>query len=150
MDIAKTIMAAIGSFAIGFAVVYLIAAAISRIRRKLRKRKQAAKKQEAEVEAVKPKRVIKIGTMDIILIIMAVGLLLFTLKMIDLFETYSATPDTLITCVFGLCGGECGALGWIKTTKEKYRERNWRLEEQRKHEEAAKTDATYDTPRNEL
>jgi coenzyme F420-reducing hydrogenase gamma subunit len=30
-----------------------------------------------------------------------------------------STPDTLITCVFGICGVEGGVMGWIKTSKNK-------------------------------
>ena len=42
--------------------------------------------------------------------------------------------DTLCTCVFAACGGECGVMGWIKTTKERQRERSFELED-REHEE---------------
>lgn len=35
--------------------------------------------------------------------------------------------STLITCVFGICGGECGVMGWIRTTKDKQKEREYDL-----------------------
>ena len=70
--------------------------------RKRRKRKSAARK--------------KLKTMDIILVVMAVLLVAFTLKMILVFEQTGAIPDTLCTCVFVALGGECGVMGWIKTT----------------------------------
>lgn len=62
----------------------------------------------------------KIGTMDIILVILAVFLLAFVALMIALYYHTGGIPDTLCTCVFGICGGECGVMGWIKTTKDKH------------------------------
>lgn len=70
-----------------------------------------------------------IGTMNIILIIVGIFLVLFTLKMISLFETYGMVPDTLINCVFVALAGECGIMGWIKTSKEKNKDRRWQLED---------------------
>lgn len=78
-----------------------------------------------------------IGKMDLILVIMGITLLLFTQKMIQLFEMYQAVPDTLITMVFGVCGGECGVMGWIKTTKERQTDRRWQIEDEKRMEEAA-------------
>ena len=61
----------------------------------------------------------RMGTMDFILLIVFLCLTVFTIAMIALFTVYGSVPDTLITCVFATLGGECGILGWIKTTKEK-------------------------------
>lgn len=61
----------------------------------------------------------KIGAMDIILIIVGIALLAFTIAMIITFKQQGAVPDTLVTCVFATLGGECGIMGWIKTSKEK-------------------------------
>lgn len=63
----------------------------------------------------------KIGTMDIILIIVGISLLAFTIVMIEIFKQQGAVPDTLITCVFAALASECGIMGWIKTAKEKAR-----------------------------
>ena len=60
-----------------------------------------------------------VRTMDIILAVIAVFLLLFIVVMIWLYYQTGAIPDTLCTCVFAVCGGECGVMGWIKTSKEK-------------------------------
>ena len=70
-----------------------------------------------------------IGTMNLILIIVGLFLVLFTMKMISLFETYGMVPDTLINCVFVALAGECGIMGWIKTSKEKNKDRRWQLED---------------------
>lgn len=61
----------------------------------------------------------KIGTMDLILLIIGIFLMLFTVAMSLMHALTGSTPDTLITCVFGICGFECGAMGWIKTSKDK-------------------------------
>ena len=73
-------------------------------------------------------------TMDVILVFIAVFLLAFIVTMIILYYTTGAIPDTLCTCVFAACGGECGVMGWIKTTKERQRDRQYELED-RKHQE---------------
>ena len=64
-----------------------------------------------------------------ILVIVGVSLLVFTIVMIQLFKVYGTVPDTLITCVFATLGGECGIMGWIKTTKDRNRERKWEQED---------------------
>ena len=76
----------------------------------------------------------KTGTMDIILIVIAIVLLVFIAAMLWLYYTTGGIPDTLCTCVFAVCGGECGVMGWIKTTKDRYRDRQYELED-REHAE---------------
>lgn len=68
-------------------------------------------------------------TTNVILLILAVFLLGFVVAMIWLYVKTGAIPDTLCTCVFAICGGECGVMGWIKTTKERTRERKYELED---------------------
>ena len=70
-----------------------------------------------------------------ILIIVGVFLVAFTLKMISLFEAYGMVPDTLINCVFVALAGECGIMGWIKTSKEKNKDRRWQLEDRKQERE---------------
>ncbi len=72
-----------------------------------------------------------IGVMNIILAVIGVALLVFTAVMIWLYRTTGAIPDTLCTCVFAALGGECGVMGWIKTTKERRQEHKWEVEERR-------------------
>ena len=60
--------------------------------------------------------------MNVILVIVGIALLVFTITMIWLYYSTGAIPDTLCTCVFAVLGGECGIMGWIRTTKERYRE----------------------------
>lgn len=79
----------------------------------------------------RPPKKKKTRTMDIILVIIAIALLAFTIEMIQLFRETGMIPDTLVTCVFAALGGECGAMAWIKTTKERNKEREWSVEDQR-------------------
>ena len=85
------------------------------------------KRRRAKAKANKTPK--KIRTMDAILVIIAVALVAFTLEMIKIFRETGMIPDTLCTCVFAALGGECGAMAWIKTSKERRRERKWELED---------------------
>lgn len=77
----------------------------------------------------KDKQKKEIRTMDLILVIVGLLLISFTVSMILIFRKYGSVPDTLITCVFAALAGECGIMGWIKTTKEKNKDREWLLED---------------------
>lgn len=72
----------------------------------------------------------KTNKMDIILLVVGTVLLAFTVVMIIIYVNIGSVPDTLITCVFAALGGECGAMAWIKTTKERRQEREWELEDE--------------------
>lgn len=76
----------------------------------------------------------QVRTMDVVLVVIAVFLLVFIGIMLWLYHRTGGIPDTLCTCVFAACGGECGVMGWIKTTKERQRDRLYELED-REHEE---------------
>lgn len=76
--------------------------------------------------------------MDIILVIVGIALLAFTITMIRLFMMYGYIPDTLVTCVFACLGSECGALAWIKTTKEKRQQREWQIADEERQKEYIK------------
>ena len=65
------------------------------------------------------KKKTKLGTMDLILLLLGIFLALFTTAMIVIHCITGSTPDVLITCVFGICGVEGGVMGWIKTSKNK-------------------------------
>lgn len=76
----------------------------------------------------------KYKTMDVVLVVVGVLLIAFTLKMIHVFETTGAIPDTLCTCVFAALSGECGIMGWIKVTKDKYTDRKWQQEDKERED----------------
>lgn len=87
----------------------------------------------------------KIGAMDVILVIVGISLLAFTVAMIQIFREYGAVPDTLVTCVFAALGGECGIMGWIKTTKDRNKERKWEQEDRQEAKQEAQ-----ERPRNDM
>lgn len=66
----------------------------------------------------------KLGTMDRILVILGIFLLCFVIAMTVIFVVCGSIPDTLVTCVFGICGIEGGVMGWIKTSKNRLRKLN--------------------------
>lgn len=76
----------------------------------------------------------KAGTMDVVLVMLGIFLVAFVVVMIALYYLTGGIPDTLCTCVFAICGGECGVMGWIKTTKDKNQDRQYIIED-RKYEE---------------
>lgn len=76
-------------------------------------------------------------TMDVILVVIAIFLLVFVVVMIWTYHKTGGIPDTLVTCVFAALASECGIMGWIKTSKDRYRERKYELED-REHEEKSK------------
>lgn len=90
------------------------------------------------------------GVMNIVLLISALLLAWFTVTMIQLFREYGMVPDTLVSCVFMALAGEAGIMGWIKTNKEKYRDRKWQKEDQKEMEEAAKQVAVGPSEKNKL
>lgn len=75
-----------------------------------------------------------VHAMDVVLVVMACFLVIFVGVMVWLHYATGSIPETLCTCVFAFCGGECGVMGWIKTTKERKQDRANELED-RKYEE---------------
>jgi hypothetical protein len=73
----------------------------------------------------------KIKTSDVALVLVFAVLVVFTAYMCVLYRECGSIPDTLVTCVFATLGGECGALAWIRTTKEKYKDREWQKEDEK-------------------
>ena len=115
----RTILINVATFIAGGAALYLMLWFLSG-----RGRSQRRGKRTKQPE---PKK--KIGTMDIVLIVVGVALTAFTVEMIRIFRETGTEPSTLETCVFGALGGECGVMGWIKTNKERYRDREWQKED---------------------
>lgn len=78
-------------------------------------------------------------TMDMILILVGVAVVIFTVVMIWLYLITGAIPDTLCTCFFVACTGECGFMGWIKTAKTRYQDREWLLEDEKRFDDKLKS-----------
>ena len=73
-------------------------------------------------------------TMDVILVILAIFLLVFVIVMIAIYIRTGGIPDTLCTCVFSVCGGECGVMAGSKQRKTDTfpDSMNWRIGRQTK------------------
>lgn len=71
----------------------------------------------------------KMGTMDVILLILGAFLFLFTIAMIIVYCITGGIPDTLCTCVFAACTGELSVMGWIKTSKDRRQRKQCEEEE---------------------
>ena len=135
------IITAAVSFLVGVLIVFLLLASVSSIRRRSGERRSAGAatpRERRRVPLQKPK------TSTVVLVFVAAFVLLFTNRMIELYEATGGIPDTLVVSVFGICGGECGALSWIRTSQEKHRDRKWEAEDRKRMEEEAKRQATAD------
>lgn len=62
---------------------------------------------------------LKVKTSKLILLVMAVLLVAFVVKMIALYEQTGGVPDTLVSCVLGGGLAELGLTAWIKVSKVK-------------------------------
>lgn len=101
-----------------FALLYIVT-------NKGKKKRGKPKPQHAQ----KKKLLDKIGVMNLALVVVVVIFIWFTHEMIELFKIYLAVPDTVVAGVYAVLGGECGFLGWIRTSKEKNQERKWMKED---------------------
>ena len=88
-------------------------------------------------------------TMDLILIIVGASVVIFTIVMIWLYILTGAIPDTLCTCFFAACTGECGFMGWIKTAKTRYQDHEWQLQYEETQRKLMEKDRKLETIRND-
>lgn len=62
---------------------------------------------------------LKIKTSKLVLLVLALLLVSFVLKMIQLYESTGGIPDTLVTCVLGSGLAELALTAWITVSKVK-------------------------------
>ncbi len=86
-------------------------------------------------------------TMDFILVLVGASVVVFTVVMIWIYLMTGGIPDTLCTCFFIACTGECGFMGWIKTAKTRYQDREWQEEYEKKQKELMETQAALEEER---
>ena len=118
---------------IGAVALYLVSSIVSSKKRKKRaetRGKEPVIEKKVKTKTAKKNLVSRLGVMNIILVVIGLMLFWFTVVMIDLFKDYGMIPDTLVSCVFVALTGECGVMGWIKTNKEKFRDRKWQKEDE--------------------
>lgn len=143
-NVRDLIITAAVAFVAGALGIFLLSATVASIRRRGSERRQTG--------AAEPKgkrwrwaSVRKPKTSTVVLVFVAAFILLFTNRMIELYEATGGIPDTLVVSVFGICGGECGALSWIRTSKEKHRDRRWSLEDEKRMNKADQRTAHVDS-----
>lgn len=138
MSTGLIVTACVVCFVLGTLSIVLLANLLATHRREAQNVKQKIQPKRKPKRKKKEHIIDRIGTMNFILIIVGITLLVFTVVIINLFKMYGSIPDTLVQCVFAVLGGECGVMGWIKTTKEKNKDREWQKEDR----EEAMTPAT--------
>ena len=72
----------------------------------------------------------KFGTLNIILIIVFAFFILFHFQMLQLYKEFGSLPESYAIAVVGATIGEAGICGWIRTNKDKHRERQWEKEDE--------------------
>lgn len=74
----------------------------------------------------------KVGTLNLVLILMFAFFIWFNWQMLCIFREYACIPETYACAVIAATIGEAGICGWIRTTKDRNRERKWEQEDREK------------------
>lgn len=77
----------------------------------------------------------RIGTLNIVLIFVGAYMVFINWQMLKVFQLYGSAPETAWCSLIAALLGECGICGWIKTTKEKHKDRQEPQEYQEPSEE---------------
>lgn len=85
----------------------------------------------------------KIGTLNLILILVGAFFVWFNWQMLDIFREHASIPETYACAVIAATIGECGICGWIRTNKDKQREHKWEKEERQAEESAESENASH-------
>lgn len=86
---------------------------------------------------------VKIGTLNLILILVGAFFVWFNYQMLDIFRELGSIPETYACAVIAATIGECGICGWIRTNKDRRREHQWEQEE-KQAEKSAKSKESED------
>ncbi len=81
----------------------------------------------------------KIGTLNLILILVGAFFVWFNWQMLEIFREYASIPETYACAVIAATIGECGICGWIRTNKDRRREHQWEQEEKKQADESAES-----------
>lgn len=92
---------------------------MNRKKRRERRHRKALRKERRR------KWISNIGTLNIVLILVGIFFLWFNWQMLQLFRMYGQLPETYACAVIGATIGEAGICGWIRTTKDRKRDREW-------------------------
>lgn len=90
-----------------------------------------AKRLEAKSAKLKLKEMLdKIGTLNIVLICVGLFFFWFNWQLLKLFKDMGSIPEVYACAVIAATIGEAGICGWIRTNKDRKREREWSKEDQ--------------------
>lgn len=71
----------------------------------------------------------KIGTLNLILVLVGAFFVWFNSQMLEIFRECASIPESYACAVIAATIGECGICGWIRTNKDRQREHQWEQEE---------------------
>lgn len=77
----------------------------------------------------------KVGTLNLVLILVGAFFVWFNWQMILVFREYGSMPETYACAVVAATIGECGICGWIRTNKDKRLDRKWQKEDEKESQE---------------
>nr|DAT94178.1 MAG TPA: hypothetical protein [Caudoviricetes sp.] len=92
----------------------------------------------------------KIGTLNIVLILVGFFFVWFNWQMILLYQECGSMPESYACAVVAATIGECGICGWIRTNKDKKQDRKWQKEDERKQRKNAASDNNEDYEGNPI
>ena len=77
----------------------------------------------------------KVGTLNLVLILVGVFFVWFNWQMILVFRECGSIPETYACAVVAATIGECGICGWIRTNKDKQQDRKWQTQDEKEGRE---------------
>ena len=80
----------------------------------------------------------KVRTLNVVLIILGIAVGIFTVAMIQIYLKTGGIPDTLCGWFYGAATGEFGVMGWIRTTKDRDKKRQYELEDREYNDSKSK------------
>jgi hypothetical protein len=78
------------------------------------------------------RRIAKIGTLNVILVIVGLFFVWFNCQMLNIYMTVGSIPESYACAVVAATIGECGICGWIRINKDKQQKRKWDKEDYKK------------------
>lgn len=82
----------------------------------------------------------KVGTLNLVLILVGVFFVWFNWQMIFVFRECGSMPETYACAVVAATIGECGICGWIRTNKDKQQDRKWQKQDEKEGREQNDSD----------
>ena len=83
----------------------------------------------------------KVGTLNLVLILVGTFFVWFNWQMILVFRECGSMPETYACAVVAATIGECGICGWIRTTKDKKLDRKWQKQDEREAQDVTDMNA---------